>query len=145
VKFASPHKRSLSRIILIFLTLTIAGVLLILSCKDQNTGPTSDIVFPDSLISYSKYVEPLFSQTCTGSRCHGGEFPSKGLNLEPPSYSSLMNHQPQLVVGGAPSNSLLVQRLEGTIPPIMPSNQNPLTDNQKNGIRKWISEGAKNN
>jgi hypothetical protein len=56
-----------------------------------------------------------------------------------------MNHQPQLVVGGAPSNSLLVQRLEGTIPPIMPSNQNPLTDNQKNGIRKWISEGAKNN
>jgi hypothetical protein len=50
-----------------------------------------------------------------------------------------------LVVGGAPNNSLLVQRLNGTIPPIMPTNQNPLTSNQINGVKQWIKEGAKNN
>ncbi len=114
-------------------------------CKDEIISDSSSIVFPDSAISYSKHVEPLFSQRCTFSGCHGRGAPAAGLNLTPPSYSNLMNHQPRLVVAGQSANNLLVQRLDGRVPPQMPLNSTPLTANQLNGIKKWIDEGAQNN
>ncbi len=140
----SERKRMIARIILGILPFLIVGALIIPSCKDQRPN-TSNIILPDSNLSYSRDLEPLFSQTCLGSFCHSGSSAAKGLDLTPPSYTALMDHFPRLVVAGAPNNSLLVQRLDGTIPPVMPSNQNPLTANQINGIKQWIKEGAKNN
>ncbi len=133
-----------ARVALVAAPFVIAAVLLVPSCKDQ-TSRTSNLVLPDSNLSYSRDIEPLFAQTCLGSQCHSGTSPARGLDLTPPSYQSLMYHNPTLVAPGAPDNSLLVQRLDGTFAPIMPSNQNPLTSNQIKGVRQWIKEGAKNN
>jgi hypothetical protein len=144
VKLAAQYRILIARTALILAPFVIAAVLLVPSCKDQK-GNTSSLVLPDSNLSYSRDIEPLFAQTCLGSQCHSGTAPAKGLDLTPPSYSSLMYHNPMLVVGGAPNNSLLVQRLDGTIPPVMPTNQNPLTSNQIRGVKQWIKEGAKNN
>ncbi len=140
----SKLKTLLARLALIAAPFVIAAVLVVPSCKDQKSN-TSNLVLPDSNLSFSHDIEPLFAQTCLGSQCHSGTDPARGLDLTPPSYSSLMYHNPILVVGGAPNNSLLVQRLDGTIPPIMPTNQTPLTTNQIKGVRQWIKEGAKNN
>ncbi|HTP14131.1 MAG TPA: hypothetical protein VMM37_10900 [Bacteroidota bacterium] len=134
----------IARAVLAAAPFVIAAVLIVPSCKDQ-TSQTSNLVLPDSNLSFSHDIEPLFAQTCLGSQCHSGTSPARGLDLTPPSYQSLMYHNPTLVVGGAPNNSLLVQRLDGTFPPIMPSNQSPLTANQIKGVRQWIKEGAKNN
>ena len=144
MNLAVKYKILIARAALILAPLVIVAVLLVPSCKDQKSN-TSNLVLPDSNLSFSHDIEPLFAQTCLGSPCHSGPSPARGLDLTPPSYSSLMYHNPTLVVGGAPNNSLLLQRLNGTIPPIMPTNQNPLTSNQINGVRQWIKEGAKNN
>jgi hypothetical protein len=56
-----------------------------------------------------------------------------------------MNHLPRLVVIGASSNSLLIERLDGRIAPQMPFNSQPINSNQLTGMKKWIDEGAQNN
>lgn len=117
---------------------------LLFSCKDEITS-TEDIVFPASNVSYSKHVSVLFQQKCALGQCHAGSDPKGGLNLEPPSYNNLMNHIPRLVTSGQSNNSLLVQRLDGRIQPRMPYGRDPINDNQLNGIKKWIDEGALNN
>ena len=114
------------------------------ACKDSITdnGPP-DIVFPDSNISYNSLIQPLFNQACTFSGgCHGGEYPAASLSLE--SYQRLTDRV-GIVVPGSPDESILQLRIDGRITPRMPLNRPVLTDNQINGIRRWIQEGAVNN
>jgi len=115
--------------------------LTVLSCKDELPTQGS-IVFPSTGVSFSQHVQPLFNQKCYGSGCHG---PSETLDLTPPMYASLMSYQPQLVISGQGENSLLVQILDGRAVPAMPPGGERLTDNQINGIKTWINEGALNN
>lgn len=141
----SPQSR-----IAVLLSLIVVAIwlLFLLGCEDENpvSDEGSNIIFPDSGVSYSQHVEPLFQQRCALSGCHAGSSPTAGLNLTTPSYHNLVNnHQPRLVTSGEPQNSLLVQRLDGTIGQRMPLNRQALTPNQINGIRKWIQEGVPNN
>jgi hypothetical protein len=139
----SARKKLFSQIALVLLPFAIVIALAIPSCKDERPN-TSGYLLPDSNLSYSRDIDPLFAQTCLGSQCHSGSTPAQGLNLEPPSYSKLQYYVPQLVVP-RDTNSLLLQYLDGRIFPRMPSNQNPLTPNQINGIKQWIKEGANSN
>ena len=116
------------------------------SCKDQVTDPNSNpVVFPASKVSFSQHVQPLFQSRCAFVGCHAGSNPSAGLDLSSSAYNSLMNHQPRLVISGASSNSLLIERLDGRIAPQMPFNATPINSNQLAGMKKWIDEGAQNN
>lgn len=116
------------------------------SCKDEIADPSANpIVFPESNVSFTKHIEPLFQQRCALAGCHAGSNATAGLDLSIPAYSKLMNHQPRLVISGASNNSLLAQRIDGRIIPQMPFNRDPLNANQINGIKKWIDEGAMNN
>lgn len=119
----------------------------LISCKDESpvSNDSGSILFPENGVSYARHIQPLFQRRCAFSGCHGGSSPAAGLDLTTPSYHNLMNHQPRLVTSGEPQNSLLVQRIEGTILPRMPLNSQPLTENQIRGIRTWIQEGAANN
>jgi hypothetical protein len=119
---------------------TIAFSLTVLSCKDELPTQGS-IVFPSSGVSFGQHVQPLFVQKCTSS-CHGT---SDALDLTPPMYANLMSYQPQLVILGEGDNSLLVQLFDGRAVPAMPPTGDRLTDNQINGIKTWINEGALNN
>jgi hypothetical protein len=116
------------------------------SCEDDLTGlRPSDVVFPDSGISYSQHVDALFQQSCASTQCHGGSTPAGELNLEYPSYRSLLDHRPHLVLSGDGANSLLVLRLTGAVGERMPLRMPALNENQIRGIRRWIDEGAINN
>jgi hypothetical protein len=143
MNLSPSQKRVLSRIALVLIPFAAVVAIVVPSCKDQ-TPNTSNYTLPDSNLSYSRDIDPLFAQTCLGSRCHSGSSPAQGLNLEPPSYGRLIFFVPQLVVP-RDTNSLLIQFLDGRMYPQMPSNQYPLTLNQINGIKQWIKEGAKNN
>jgi len=141
----STGKQGLSRISL-FLIPIIGALALVASCQDSITdAPPPDIVFPDSGVSFGRHVEPLFTHACATAQCHGGDVPADRVNLEPPSYQKLLNFQPQLVVQHDGDHSLLVQRLDGRIAPVMPIGRQPLTQNQVKGIKRWIDEGAQNN
>jgi hypothetical protein len=131
--------------------LLIFGLLVIcaftwLSCKDQtNQSHTSNIIFPDSNVSFSKHVEPLFQQTCIAGGCHGGSQPAANLNLEFDAWHSLIDYLPPIVLVKNGNKSPLVMYLDGRLAPQMPLREQPLTTNQINGVKTWIDEGAKPN
>ncbi len=132
--------------IALFLIPIIGALGLLLSCQDSLTNaPPPDIVFPASGISYGKYVEPLFLQACATGGCHAGAEPAANLNLEPPSYHAVLDHIPQLVVQHDGEHSPLLWWLDGRLSPRMPISRQPLTQNQIDGVKKWIDEGAVNN
>jgi hypothetical protein len=113
---------------------------LLLSCgKNSNPTAPSDIVFPDSNISYARYVQPLFYQKCTLAGCHDDESMAGGLSLT--SYTAL-TAQPGIVIPKNSTNSLLAQVIDGGAPHAIAIS---LTANQIKGIKKWIDEGALDN
>lgn len=88
-------------------------------------------------VDYNSQIQPVFNQDCTG--CHPG---NGGLDLT--SYSALMNggNSGAVVKVGDAANSLLVQRIEGTITPRMPKGADALSDSTISLIKQWINEGA---
>jgi len=126
--------------------IVIVGVVcLTWSCKDKISGPDlGQIVFPSSGVSYSQQVQPLFNQGCGGQNnaCHG---PGTLGNLQY-AFDDYIDatHRPDIIVRGAPDQSLLNLTIEGKTPPKMPPAGSPaLTQNQITGMRVWVTEGAK--
>ena len=115
----------------------------LLSCGGDSspTGP-SNVVFPDANVSYSQHVQPLFLTTCALSGCHDDITRQSDLSL-----TSYLNAtmRPGIIIPMNADASVLVQRIEGRIIPQMPLGRTPLNTNQREGIKKWINEGAKNN
>ena len=91
-------------------------------------------------VSFALDVLPLFQQDCI--LCHGG---AGGLNLD--SFEGLLagGVSGAVVVPGDPAGSLLVRRLDGTAPPRMPLDSDPLTDPEIERVSRWIEEGAQDN
>ena len=115
-------------------------------CKDVNPltyGSPSNVIFPNSNVSYGQHVQPTFDQACNYSGCHDDGQHQSDLRLT--NYDNTVRMLPGIVYPGDPSHSLLVLRIQGSITPRMPPDGNGLNDNQINGIRSWIVEGAKNN
>jgi len=117
-------------------------------CKDTNAPGNGDspsnVVFPARDISYSVHVQPLFNQACNFGGCHDNGPHQSPLRLTEYGYAVLT--VPGVVVAGKPDESTLVFRIEGRVGDRMPpAPGNALNQNQINGIRTWIVEGAKNN
>ena len=106
-------------------------------------GSPSNIVFPTRDVSYAQHVKPLFNQTCALAACHDNGSHSSALCLT--SYNNAVFRTPGVIVPGQPEVSTLVYRIEGTSGLREPRNSSPLNQNQINGIRTWIAEGAKDN
>jgi hypothetical protein len=115
-------------------------------CK-SSTGPNdespSNIVFPTTKVSYSRHVQPLFNQACALSGCHDDGVPQGSLKLT--SYGNTVLTLNSVVVQGKPDQSILVLRIQGSLGARMPPGNNPLNQNQINGIRTWVAEGAQDN
>ena len=131
----------------IFAAALAAALLSGAGCKGTApTGPDnspSNIVFPTNGISYSAQVQPLFNQACNLSGCHDAGQHQSALDLT--SYGEAVLTIPGIVVSGKPDASTLVLRIQGSVGARMPPGTYPLNQNQINGIRTWIQEGAKNN
>lgn len=129
----------------------VAGLLCVFlagaGCKGTApTGPDnspSNIIFPVNGVKYSAQVQPLFNQACNFSGCHDAGQHQSALNLT--SYDEAVLTIPGIVVSGKPDASTLVLRIQGSVGARMPPGAYPLNQNQINGIRTWINEGARNN
>lgn len=112
-------------------------------CDDTDSN-IDDIIIPDSNVSYSKYIQPVFNVKCVN--CHGVGVTEAGVDLT--TWSGTVA-DPSIVFPGAPDNSRLVWTIEQRpgFPPMPPlySQYRPLTQNQINGVKTWIAEGAENN
>ena len=114
-----------------------------IGCDDQVAG--NDLKIPDSNVSYSQHIQPLFNKACATSGCHDDITMADGISLTTWSGTTA---DPSVVFPGEPDNSKLVWAIEGRAGiPAMPPPGYPayLTENQINGIKTWIDEGAKNN
>jgi hypothetical protein len=142
--------RLLSMVILTF------GVFACDESLKEVAGPT-----PDLEPTFSSIQRDIFNSTDSAGRractaCHTGAQPSAGLNLsDATSYASLVNvpsrNKPGAirVVPGDPTNSYLIQKIEGApgiVGERMPRTGGPfLTEGQISIIRRWIELGAPNN
>jgi hypothetical protein len=119
--------------------ITIFILAIFTSCDD--TGIT-DIVFPDKNVSYKYEVQPLFNKYCNNSGCHNSQDNAGEISLE--TYGDLFA-TPFLIIKYSPEESHLYLAISGKLVNIMPppyGNSFPLNDNQINGIKTWITEGA---
>jgi hypothetical protein len=125
------------------------GLLIQAGCKDKNTlvpgESPSTVVFPARNVSFGVHVQTLFNQACALSSCHDDGSHAGGLSLT--SWYNTVLAVPGIVVIKDPQNSILVMKIEGRGPAgdRMPPGANALNQNQINGIRTWIAEGAQNN
>lgn len=118
-------------------------------CKDdpvlgEGESP-STVVFPPREVSYGVHVQTLFNQTCAIPSCHDDGTQAGGLSLT--SHFNTVFAVPGIVISRDPANSILIMKIEGRGPggERMPPGPNALNQNQINGIRTWIAEGAQNN
>lgn len=110
------------------------------SCSDSD---------PDTAVSLAVDVRPLMYRSPGGCSCHASTSTS-GFNLA--SYQLLrrggLNSGEQIIVPGAPCDSILVQKL-GPTPPFgsrMPFNGPPyFTQDELAVVIDWIAEGAVDN
>ena len=126
-----------------YLLILLATLILIIfqNCKDTITSTDVDnIVMPDSNVSYSQHIAPVFEVKCIP--CHNDQRSDGGVNLS--SWTNVVR-DPSIVFPGSDSTSILVWTIERIppYPPMPPSEW--LKRNHINGIRTWIHEGALNN
>jgi hypothetical protein len=120
--------------------ITLAVVMMaITGCKDSGISSGDDIVFPAKNISYMTSIQPLFNLRCSYYGCHDDQTRAGSLSLT--SYVNLTSI-PGMVIPKDTLNSLLLQEVQGKI-----MHQQPIliNQNQINGIKQWIIEGAKYN
>ena len=126
----------------IYITLIVASLILFAqSCDDSLTSTEVDnIVMPDSNVSYSLHIAPVFEFRCV--QCHNSSRKEAGLDLSSWSTATI---DPSIIARGSDSTSILVWTIEGLPPyPLMPPTGR-MVDNHIDGIRTWIREGALNN
>ncbi len=122
--------------------LIIFGLFFAGGCSDFGDRITDGQDPADTLVYFSRDIQPIFNANCGG--CHvGGN--QGGLTLD--SYATLMKggDSGPVVRAGLPDSSLLVQRIEGTIQPRMPLAGQPLSAADIQAIRRWILQGTHNN
>lgn len=116
--------------------------ILILACDDTKI---TDPIIPNENVSYSQDIQPIFNNHCNNSGCHNSQDNAGEISLT--SWGELRG-DPFLVIPGYPDESLLYLSVSGGSVNIMPppfGTSRPLSNNQINGIRTWILEGAEAN
>ncbi len=117
------------------------------ACNTNTTGPEKEIVLPDSNLNYIEHIQPLLITKCASRNgCHGSFEPARGLDLT--DYLLMRAHlaagSELLIIPGDSEKSFLYNILQGSFLniPRMPLNEPMLNTNNRNGIKKWIDEGA---
>jgi len=108
------------------------------SCDDGAITDPSQIVFPDTGVSFAKHVQPLFTLSCNATGCHD-EARAENNNL---ALTSWYNVRSLHGVNQPDTNCDLVQVILGRQ---LHSGILRVNDNQRRGIVQWVLEGAQNN
>jgi hypothetical protein len=117
-------------------------------------------------VSFSKDVVPIFSQSCAFSACHGGIGNPNGVHLPQGDAASIHKNivdvrssrltSMSFVKPGDPRQSFLMRKLDksqctldaqcvsGSCGDSMPKDDDLLPIEDRDKIRRWIAQGAKN-
>ena len=100
----------------------------------------------DEPVQFSRDVLPVLSATCFA--CHGPDAQERqgDLRLDLEAEAKAVRHGAAAVWPENPDQSLILQRITSTDPDEVmppPSSRKEITNEQRDTIRRWISEGAK--
>lgn len=120
--------------------------------EDDNTSELAAAT--GNAVGFSSQVQPILTESCTGSGCHGGRMPAEGLDLTAGNaYATLVGvtatqcSERQRVAPGEPESSYLIDKLlgmelcNGTRMP----KGSPLGQAEIQIIMDWIAAGAVEN
>ncbi len=119
-------------------------IIVLQACKDKITDSNIDI--PSENVSYSQHIQPIFNQKCTTSGCHNDSERAGGLSLT--TYANTVS-DPSIVFPGEPNLSKLIWAIDGNsgaepMPPLG-ATVAPMNENEVEGVKTWIKEGAQAN
>lgn len=124
----------------IIVTLLLLVVSFIAACDKEyisTSGPAIDTSKP---ISFKGAIVPIFTKSCLGSGCHGGDKPPT-LTADK-AYDQLINNGMVNPDDPIAANSVLYQRMTSTSKPMPPG---PLLVGEAQIIKLWIEQGSQNN
>jgi hypothetical protein len=152
----------------------MVGALSLTACpKDDPADSCNDYTPPASFdpqtpaVSFSKDVQPIFKLSCAFTNCHGLQASSNGVFLGDTAgpaavHASIVSRRAtalqtmDLVKPGDPRESFLMRKLDGsqcvldsqctggTCGDSMPRQEETLPLEDRDTIRRWIAQGAKN-
>lgn len=143
-----------------FTRLTVLALVIVaLGCGGSYGGSTSSGNTTTTVeATLSSIQTNIFTPTCATSGCHSASSATNGLSLAAgDSFTNLVGIPSQevatvnRVTAGNPSQSYLVNKLEGTQTSVggsgaqMPRNGSPLGSAEIQAIKDWITNGAQNN
>ncbi|MFP6887835.1 MAG: c-type cytochrome domain-containing protein [Opitutales bacterium] len=115
------------------------------------TQPVAPVATGPATVDFTKHVLPIFNESCND--CHKAPFeknnrtikPKAGLRLDTFEATMKGSTDGRIVTPGKPEDSVLYEliSLEPDDDDIMPPKGDPLTAQQIEIIRKWISEGTR--
>ncbi len=143
IRYIELFIRNFNKKIVLLFTILFTFFYFLISCDSNMIDGSSDVVFPDSLVSFQGHVYPFIKETCSYQGCHSDETQAGGRRITD-YFSYFETSNLGLIIPYKPDNSLLVQKIEGTSPHLTYVYWK-INDNQKKGIRTWIAEGARNN
>lgn len=132
----------LSNVYILFIIIALATVI---SCDDTREN-IYDYKFPEEgEISFQNHVQPFVKLRCSSNQCHGDFSQSTSRRItDYLSYFSGMNAG-SLVILSDTESSLLLQVLDGRNPHLSNLQLVAARENQIEGVRRWIEDGAPNN
>ena len=94
------------------------------------------------VVSYNQDIRPIFNKKCLA--CHGGvkQLGDFSLLFEEEAFSSTESGVQAIIPGNASKSELMRRILHHDPDERMPFEEEALTENEKNLIRKWIDQGA---
>lgn len=122
------------------------ALLAIQSCDDGIIDGENKLIFPEEgEVSYLFNVQPFLNLRCANAGCHGAVAPAAGRALV--NYQTVTNPVSNInfVNPFDAESSLFYQIATGVNPHMQNLGLRPLTENQQQGIRRWINDGALNN
>ena len=124
-----------------FSFVTVFLIVILISCDDTKISDLPTI--PQTNVSYSEHIQPLFDLDCNSSGCHNDGDHAGGLSLTNWANTTASY---LVVAPGHPENSQLVLAVQGNSTyPMPPVGYQVLSQDQIDGIYTWVKEGAKNN
>jgi hypothetical protein len=117
----------------------LAIIIFLAGCDDNAISSPTDVIFPDSNVSYAAHVAPFLTLGCNMSGCHDAPR-TENRNIVLTSWSAVRGDV-RVINQPGDTNAGLVQVLYGKVfHPLIQAG-----DNQRRGIRRWVIEGAQNN
>lgn len=123
--------------------LTFLSMFILISCNSSTDPNFTDLDFPEEgEISYISHVDPFLRVRCAYAGCHSTTHKAGGMDLT--NWFSIMAI-PGFVNTDNVESSLFLQVANGNNPHLLNLMLIRVRENQVNGIRRWIEQGAKNN